>query len=433
MRPAPKPRRTLDTSNSVQQVSSMPAPARAVAAAVLLSFFAAAAPLAAQPAAAPPTAAAKAEAATRFKKGLDLFKDGDYQAALIEFRRAYDLAPNYQVLYNIGQVSFQLQDYPGALAALQRYLTEGGRNVPGTRRAEVERDIEKLKQRVANLEIVVNVEGADITVDDVSVGKSPLGKPLLVSAGKHRVTVARAGYTSGAKLVEIASSDSQKVDFQLTETQSAAPAPISADRRPGAPVSRDAAPRRAAPRPRRRRRRGARTSRPRSSRWSPTGAGRNGRRRHGRDGARRARATRRKIARPRSCVARPRSGLLPASKTSERLALVTDILGGTAIVGAGISIYLTVSASSSSSAAKVGALPMGVRLTPTPGGGVLSCSFWIRRRYGSRLGHVSDGHEETIRRSAARSGFGAARGPIVNASCACRAARRRGLGRPCST
>ena len=32
-----------------------------------------------------PTKAQQQEAATRFKKGLELFKDGDYQAALIEF------------------------------------------------------------------------------------------------------------------------------------------------------------------------------------------------------------------------------------------------------------------------------------------------------------------------------------------------------------
>jgi len=52
------------------------------------------------------TAAAQTEAASRFKKGLELFKDGDYQAALIELRRANELAPNYNVLYNIGQVYF---------------------------------------------------------------------------------------------------------------------------------------------------------------------------------------------------------------------------------------------------------------------------------------------------------------------------------------
>src|SRR6185369_13528930 len=97
-----------------------------------------------------PTKEQQHEAATRFKKGIELFKEGDYQAALIEFRRANEIAPNYAVLYNIGQVYFQLQDYAGALTALERYLSEGGKNVPTARRTEVEKDIEKLKSRVAN-------------------------------------------------------------------------------------------------------------------------------------------------------------------------------------------------------------------------------------------------------------------------------------------
>ncbi|HEY4116544.1 MAG TPA: tetratricopeptide repeat protein [Byssovorax sp.] len=344
----------------------MPAPARAVAAAVLLSLFAAAAPLAAQPASAPPSAAARSEAATRFKKGLDLFKDGDYQAALIEFRRAYELAPNYQVLYNIGQVSFQLQDYPGALAALQRYLTEGGRNVPGTRRAEVERDIEKLKQRVANLEVIVNVDGADISVDDASVGKSPLGKPLLVGAGKHRVTVARAGYTSGAKLVEIASQDSQKVEFQLTETQSAAPAPIpqiapASGEPPAASSSTPATP----PPPK------GPNYTPAIIAWSATGAVTIGAVITGVL----ALGASSDLKKDRETAFVSRDTLDSAGSKTSTMALVTDILGGTAIVGAGISIYLTVSASSSSAAPKVGAVPMRVRLTPTPGGAVVSGTF----------------------------------------------------------
>src|SRR5262249_55177014 len=122
------------------------------------------APVLAQQAA--PTKEQKAEASTRFKKGLDLFKDGDYQAALIEFRRANELAPNYNVLYNIGQVYFQLQDYPSALVALQRYLDEGGSAIPSSRRADVQKDIDKLKARVANLEITSAVADSDVTIDD---------------------------------------------------------------------------------------------------------------------------------------------------------------------------------------------------------------------------------------------------------------------------
>jgi hypothetical protein len=177
-------------------------------------------PAAAQTAA--PTKEQQDAAATRFRKGLDLYKDGDFQAALIEFRRAYELAPNFNVLYNIGQVSFQLQDYPGALNAFERYLTEGGDRVSAARKADVAKDIEKLKARVANLEIVCSVPDAEITLDDVVVGKSPLPRPILVSAGRHKVSVSKAGFTVSTKVIDIASGDALKVPIDPVE-QSVAP------------------------------------------------------------------------------------------------------------------------------------------------------------------------------------------------------------------
>jgi hypothetical protein len=191
------------------------------------------------PAMAAPTKAQQKEAATRFKKGLELFKDGDYRAALIEFRRANELAPNYNVLYNIGQVYFQLQDYPNALQTLEKYLVEGGSAVPAPRRAEVQRDIDKLKSRVANLEIVVTIPDADITVDDLSVGKSPLAKPLMVSAGRHKVTVSKPGFTASTKVIDIASGDSLKLPLDPVEQKSApvVVAPPAATGEPLAPTA----------------------------------------------------------------------------------------------------------------------------------------------------------------------------------------------------
>lgn len=163
------------------------------------------------------------EASARFKKGIDLFKDGDYQAALIEFRRAYELAPNYNVLYNIGQVYFQLQDYPNALRTLEKYVEEGGKNIPAQRKADVDKDLEKLKARVANLEIITAIPDAEISIDDVAVGKSPLAKPVLVSAGKHKITISKQGFTPVSKVVEIASSESLKVTLDPVEGPKAGP------------------------------------------------------------------------------------------------------------------------------------------------------------------------------------------------------------------
>jgi PEGA domain len=289
-----------------------------------------------------PTAAERTEAATRFKKGLDLFKDGDAQAALIEFRRAYQLAPNYQVLYNIGQVSFQLQDYPGALAALQKYLLEGGRNIPNARRAEVEKDIEKLRSRVANIEVIVNVPDADVLVDDVNVGKSPLKQSVLVGAGKHRVAVSRAGYTSGSKLVEIASQESQKVTFELTETQQSTPAPIPAPTpepaKPGEPSTN--------PQPSTPAEQGPKNYTPAIIAWSATGAVTAGAVITGVL----ALGASSDLKTLRGMPGQTTATLSAAASKTSNFAVATDVLGGVALAGAGVSIYLTVTASNYASA-----------------------------------------------------------------------------------
>jgi hypothetical protein len=180
---------------------------------------------AAQAPAQAPTKEQKEEAASRFRKGFELFKEADYQAALIEFRRAYELAPNYNVLYNIGQVYFQLQDYASALSALERYLSEGGKNVSKQRREEVEKDIDKLRSRVANLDVTSNVAEVEIAIDDIPQGRTPLPKPILVSAGRHKITATKEGYRSITRIVEVASSDSLKIPLELVEQKAGSPTP----------------------------------------------------------------------------------------------------------------------------------------------------------------------------------------------------------------
>lgn len=216
---------------------------RILALAAALALAAPAAPALAQQ----PTKAQQQEAATRFKKGLELFKDGDYQAALIEFRRANQLAPNFNVLYNIGQVYFQLQDYPGALKSLQGYLDEGGNAIPAARRAEVQKDIEKLKARVANVDITSAVPEAEVAIDDVVIGKTPIGKSIMVSAGKHKITVSKTGFIPATRVIEIASAEKQTINLdpveqKTTTTVVQAPPPPSNTAEPPPPPPSNTAP-----------------------------------------------------------------------------------------------------------------------------------------------------------------------------------------------
>ncbi|APR74796.1 TonB-dependent receptor [Minicystis rosea] len=167
--------------------------------------------------AAPSTAFADAaaEADKHFHRGVDLYKDNDYSGALVEFQRANEIMPSWQVLYNIGESHFQLQDYANALKTLTRYLNEGGKKVPAKRRKEVEKDIEKLKQRVATLKVGTSEPGATVTVDDIPVGTTPLAEPLIVSAGRRRVTATLAPRPPVTEVVQVAGGDTLTVSLTI--------------------------------------------------------------------------------------------------------------------------------------------------------------------------------------------------------------------------
>jgi hypothetical protein len=164
-----------------------------------------------------PPAEGVEEARQHFQKGVALFKEWSFDAALAEFRRAYQIAPSYRVLYNIAQVQFELHNYVDALKAFRQYLSEGGAEIGPERRVQVEGEIRKLEGRVAYLEITSNVEGAQLSVDEVPVGTLPLRNPLMVNPGTRRVSVSKAGYGATARNVTVAGGDRAPVQLELTE------------------------------------------------------------------------------------------------------------------------------------------------------------------------------------------------------------------------
>lgn len=150
------------------------------------------------------------EAGKHFTHGVSLYNEADYRAALAEFRKAYEIAPNSAVLYNIGQTYFQLRNYAAALSNFERYKTEAGPSAGHYQ--EAEKAIETLKTRVGHVRVVTNEPGAEILIDDELVGKAPLDK-MLVSIGSRKITVIKRGAPPQTRNVEIAVDDNQEVTF----------------------------------------------------------------------------------------------------------------------------------------------------------------------------------------------------------------------------
>jgi tetratricopeptide (TPR) repeat protein len=171
-----------------------------------------------------PAPSAQKEAGKHFQRGVALYNETDYRAALVEFRRAYEIAPNAVVLYNIGETQYQLQNYAAALTTLERYLNESGDKA--SHRDEVEQTIETLRTRVGKVAVTTNVAGCEITVDDELVGKSPLASPVLVSIGRRKVTAMYPGRAPDTRFVEVATGDTVKLALALPDPEAAQAQPL---------------------------------------------------------------------------------------------------------------------------------------------------------------------------------------------------------------
>ncbi|MBI2391581.1 MAG: hypothetical protein HYV09_18480 [Deltaproteobacteria bacterium] len=170
-----------------------------------------------------PSEAQKAEARARYERGLKLYEQGAFDAALVEMRRAYELSPSYKILYNLGLIHRQLNDHAAALEAFREYLAEGGKKLDPKRRAEVEKAVKELEPLVATVTIEVDVVGAEITIDDAVVGTSPLAHPVLVNAGKRKIAAKLAGKPAATRVLTMAGSDTVTVKLELSESKTSPP------------------------------------------------------------------------------------------------------------------------------------------------------------------------------------------------------------------
>jgi tetratricopeptide (TPR) repeat protein len=170
-----------------------------------------------------PLAAARAH----FQKGVEYYGASDFPAALVEFERAYVLQPAFRLLYNLGQVNYELHDYASAERHFKAYLADGGAEIAAARRAEVEEELRRLRSRIASVELICDVPGARLFIDDRPVGQAPLGRIVRVNAGQRQISAERKGYPTVSKQVDVLGGDRMRVELNFSAPALAAAASAS--------------------------------------------------------------------------------------------------------------------------------------------------------------------------------------------------------------
>jgi hypothetical protein len=167
---------------------------------------------------------AEQEASVHFERGVEFYREGSLDAALVEFERSYDLTSNYRVLFNLAQVQAERHEYVAAIALFQKYLETGGAELPEARRKQAADEIALLEGRVAQLWVESDVEGARLFVNDAPAGELPLAAPVTINPGVCNVRLEKPGYTSASKQLRVASGEQPRLRLELARATAPATA-----------------------------------------------------------------------------------------------------------------------------------------------------------------------------------------------------------------
>lgn len=159
------------------------------------------------------------QASQRFQRGVNLYRERSFEAALAEFNRAYELAPNFRVLFNIGQVHVERGNFVAGIKAFRQYLNDGGTAIDSARVTEVQTEISRLEGRIANISVTSNVAGAELLVDGEPVGKLPQAH-VPVNAGLRRISLRKDGYEADDVRVMLATGEEKAFEIKLQKRSS---------------------------------------------------------------------------------------------------------------------------------------------------------------------------------------------------------------------
>jgi len=163
----------------------------------------------------PPNTPPRSEAQERFARAVTLFEQRNYEGALAEFDRVYQLTGRADLLFNVGRTQQALGRYPEAAAAVEEYLRRSA-DLTAERRAEVEQLLASVRRYIAYVRLEVDPAAATLRLDGQPVEPARRAADIPLSPGRHTVDARLDGYRGDPQTVVLASGDRRVVRVALT-------------------------------------------------------------------------------------------------------------------------------------------------------------------------------------------------------------------------
>jgi hypothetical protein len=162
---------------------------------------------------------ARKEAADRFDRGLHLFNEGDNAGALLEFKRAYELSGERSILINVGLVHAEMGRPVDAVEALDRALAQPA-GIPAAQVERARRVRDEQQVRIGRLLVTTNVP-AQLEIDNLTTGHTPMTAPLAVSSGLRLLGVVAPGHVPIRLEISVTGGQQTETSVELLPLQGA--------------------------------------------------------------------------------------------------------------------------------------------------------------------------------------------------------------------
>ncbi len=161
-----------------------------------------------------PSDAALAEAALLYETGFAASREGSWERARASLLAAWKTAHHEQIAVNLGQAELKTGHYRDAAEHLSFFLREAKEAGEADRRA-AEEMFKEARAKVGALRVAVEPVGAEVLVDNVSLGKAPLADVVFVDPGAHVITARQAGFVTAKADYKLDAGGTEEVSLRL--------------------------------------------------------------------------------------------------------------------------------------------------------------------------------------------------------------------------
>ena len=154
-----------------------------------------------------------------FDQAAAAFDAGRYGEAEAKLKQVWALKQTYDVAGNLGVVEVKLGKYPQGAQHLAWALDHFPLTEPAKARRGFEQELEKARARSGALRIQVSVDGAEVSVDGRSVGRSPVAAEVFVEPGAHAVAAMLPGFDPAQLTVTVDKGGARSATLALAPVQ----------------------------------------------------------------------------------------------------------------------------------------------------------------------------------------------------------------------